>query len=50
VSKRTIKFRVQVASLKTLYALVQIRAAWRAALTRPDKTPVGSRHAADPKE
>ena len=40
---KTIKFRAQVASLKTLYALVQIRAAWRECLTRPKpKASVGS--------
>jgi hypothetical protein len=38
----TLKRRVQVASLKTLYALVQIRAAWRECLTRSAR-PTGSR-------
>lgn len=44
------KFRVRVASLKTLYALVQVRAAWRECLTRPkgaDSPSVGSGHQHD---
>ena len=31
------RFKVKVASVQTLYHLVQIRAAWRKALTREDR-------------